>query len=66
MHIECNGEQLDVPENCLLTNILQQYTARYGSLAVAVNQNIIPASRWQHQSLEEGDVIDIFTLVAGG
>ncbi|OFC70258.1 sulfur carrier protein ThiS [Alteromonas confluentis] len=66
MRIHCNDEQLEVPEDCSLVSIIQRFNEQEGALAVAVNQTIIPTSRWQLQTLEEGDVVDIFTLVAGG
>lgn len=34
-------------------------------IAVAINAQVVPASRWDHR-LAEGDAVDILTAVQGG
>lgn len=66
MNISCNGEVIQAGEDCTLNEIICAFPHHESSLAVAVNQIIIPSSRWREHRLEDGDVVDIFTLVAGG
>lgn len=35
-------------------------------IAVAINQQVIPRSRWDIQPLNDGDTIMLFTAIAGG
>ena len=66
MNINCNGEVVQVGEECSLNDIIDTFPHQESSLAVAINQTIIPLSRWREHRLEDDDVVDIFTLVAGG
>ncbi|MEQ5806191.1 sulfur carrier protein ThiS [Alteromonas sp. NFXS44] len=66
MNILCNGDKLTLPEGSLLTHAISDYLQQTPSVAVAVNQTIIPASQWQHHELQPDDAVELFTLVAGG
>ncbi|OFT91666.1 sulfur carrier protein ThiS [Corynebacterium sp. HMSC28B08] len=35
-------------------------------LAVALNQSVVPRSRWDEQTLNDGDEIDLLVAVQGG
>ncbi|KAE9688458.1 sulfur carrier protein ThiS, partial [Enterobacteriaceae bacterium TzEc077] len=34
--------------------------------ALALNQQILPRERWEHQQVNEGDQILLFQVIAGG
>jgi sulfur carrier protein len=39
---------------------------RVGGLAVAVNEDVVPRSRWAQTALAEGDRVEILIAVQGG
>ncbi|WPF65339.1 MULTISPECIES: sulfur carrier protein ThiS [unclassified Corynebacterium] len=53
------GEALSVAE------LVDAEVGSREGVAVAINAQVIPASRWD-QALSEGDVVDILTAVQGG
>lgn len=66
MQIQFNQQPYQlVSPTTLATFLASQQQLRPG-IAVAINQQVIPRSRWDSQSLQEGDTIMLFTAIAGG
>ena len=67
MKIRVNGKEREVAETCGLLDLLQQLGVEPGrGVAVERNKEIVPRERYQEVALEEGDVLEIVTLVGGG
>ena len=66
MHILLN----DVPHACdarrTVTAFLDQQQLLAPGVALALNHQILPRSRWEEQILEEGDHLLLFQVIAGG
>jgi len=66
MNIIVNGENRDVPEGSTVAALLE--SLELGTKFVAVERNLDVVPRAQHETtvLEEGDRLEIVTLVGGG
>lgn len=66
MQIIVNDEAMQCDDTTLLAALLDQLSLDRTGLALALNQHILPRDQWDHQSLQEGDVLLIFQAIAGG
>lgn len=66
MHISVNGELREVPDNITIAQLLTELKLNPRFLAVERNQELV--SRTEHAKciLQDGDSIEIVTLVGGG
>jgi thiamine biosynthesis protein ThiS len=64
--IQFNGQQLEVPKACTVTQLLEIAEIRSQLVAVEINLNIIPRVDHGKVSLQPGDVVEAVTLVGGG
>ena len=64
MTITVNGELQVFNEPPTVAELAAAQTTR--SMAIAVNGSVIPASAHETTRLQEGDVVEIVTAVAGG
>lgn len=62
MIIVVNGEDRDVPANCTVGALAPNQRG----VAVAVNREIVPRSRWGQAHLAEGDRVEILEAAKGG
>ena len=62
MNIVVNGEARDVPANCTVGTLAPNQRG----VAVAVNREIVPRSRWSQAHLAEGDRVEILEAAQGG
>ncbi|MFD1383954.1 sulfur carrier protein ThiS [Rhodanobacter aciditrophus] len=65
MQLYVNDEPVQ-SDSVILSNLLECYVKADQRVAVAVNQNIVPRSRWSEFVLNENDRIDVFESIAGG
>lgn len=49
-----------------VTQLLSRLLVNQQGIAVSINQNIIPKSLWSETTLNDGDDISVFTMIAGG
>ena len=61
-----NGEPRDVPAGCTVEQLIQSLELRRGRIAVAVNRDVIPRSRFSAHALAAGDRVEILEAVGGG
>ncbi len=62
MIVTVNGESRDVPANCTVGALAPNKRG----VAVAVNREIVPRSRWGESRLTEGDRVEILEAAQGG
>ena len=65
--IDVNGRSF-VAENGLLSDVLKAFniTLEARGVAIAKNEHVVPRTRWQDDTLEAGDRIEIVRATQGG
>jgi sulfur carrier protein len=68
MRIYLNGEELEVPEGITISELIKSLNlqVREVGFAVAVNEEVVPKSKYKSYKLSEGDRVEIVHLVGGG
>jgi sulfur carrier protein len=68
MRIYLNGEELEVPEGTTISELIKSLNiqVREVGFAVAVNEEVVPKSKYEGYKLSEGDRVEIVHLVGGG
>jgi len=66
MQVHINGEARDVAAETTLAELLQQLELDPRSLAVERNLDLVPRANHADTIIEEGDRLEIVTLVGGG
>ena len=61
-----NGESRTVPEGCTVEGLLRHLGVEYRRIAVAVNRDVVPRSRFPTHPLAAGDRVEILEAVGGG
>lgn len=64
--IVLNGQEHRMPERATVETLLQSLDIKPGRLAVEINREIVPRTRYAEAGIREGDRIEIVTLVGGG
>ncbi len=64
--IQVNGETHEIPDACTIETLLVSLGFSGKFVAVERNRELVPKRRHAETSLEEGDQIEIVTLVGGG
>lgn len=66
MRIQFNDEPMQCVEELTVAALLDQLRQLKPGVALALNQQILPRERWEHQQVSEGDHILLFQVIAGG
>ena len=66
MRIYVNGEQRDLAPTSSVATLLQSMRLSGQRIAVEVNEEIIPRSRYPEHRLQEGDRVEIVRAIGGG
>ena len=66
MTVSLNGEAREVPEGLTLDRLVATLTTAHCGVAAAVNETVVPRSRWTSTALGEGDRVEVLTAVQGG
>jgi len=61
-----NGEARSVPAGCSVEGLLRSLGLDARRLAVAVNRDVVPRSRFAAHALAAGDRVEILEAVGGG
>ena len=64
--VRVNGEPQLVPEDCSLQTLVELLGMADRKIAVAVNRQVVPRSRFATRSLSAGDRIEVLEAVGGG
>jgi len=65
-HIQINGDRREIPGDCSLETLLEILDLGDRRVAVAINRDIVPATRYGQTSIADGDRIEILEAVGGG
>lgn len=64
--LQVNGEARSCPPQTLLPDLLTQLGMNPRLVAVEYNGEILHRQFWQHTQIQEGDRLEIVTIVGGG
>ena len=66
IEIVVNGKRLSVPAGVSVADLLKLLEIQHRAIAVEINQQIQPAEGFARRKLQEGDTLELVTLVGGG
>ena len=66
IHIQLNGQSHQCEPGATVAQLLQQLDLNGKRLAVEVNAMIVPRSRFDQQTLNEHDKVEIVRAIGGG
>jgi sulfur carrier protein len=66
MQIRVNGKPTEVAEGISMAALIDQLALAGRRLAVEVNEELVPRSRFAEHRLAEGDRVEIIHAVGGG
>jgi sulfur carrier protein len=66
MEIELNGAPHAIAENQNVQDLISSLDLLNKSLAVAINREVVPRSKWQQHVLQPSDRVDIVKAIGGG
>jgi len=64
--ITVNGTGRTVPASTALPAVVAELTGATTGIAVAVNNEVVPRSRWAATVLQDGDAVEVITAMQGG
>jgi sulfur carrier protein len=66
MEIELNGELKQIAEQATIRDLLAELGLMQKRLAIEVNQQIIPRSRFEQTTLKSHDKVEVVHAIGGG
>ncbi|QYJ87739.1 sulfur carrier protein ThiS [Shewanella mesophila] len=66
VQITINGQALSIADNSSLQQILLDRQVALDSVALLKGSRVVPKSQWAFTTCVDGDVIELFGVVAGG
>lgn len=66
MKIQLNGESREIPDNCTAQDLIEQLGLTGKRLAMELNREIVPRSRYASTTINNGDEIEIVHAIGGG
>jgi sulfur carrier protein len=66
VQVTVNGESTDVGPSTTVGALVDARAGGRARVAVAVNGEVVPRSRWETTDLTAGDTIEVLTATAGG
>ena len=66
MHIQLNGENREIPDNSSAQELVALLGLADKRLAMELNREIVPRSRYADTRLHEGDQVEIVHAIGGG
>ena len=66
IQIYINGKKKNINSNCNLIDILNEYSLINKLVAVEINQEVIPKSKYKTITINKNDKIEILELIGGG
>jgi sulfur carrier protein len=64
--IQFNGQPREVPRGATVAALLEQLGLRPAYVGVEINQELAPRSQHAQRVLEQGDRVEVVSLVGGG
>ena len=65
MRVTVNGEAHTLPDNATVEDLTRHFHVE-GRIALEINLQVVPRSRWTAQPLHEGDTVEIVRAIGGG
>lgn len=66
MNVNVNGEPRQVADGLTVAGLLEELDIRVKHVAVERNREVVPRAHHTDTALEEGDELEVVTLVGGG
>jgi sulfur carrier protein len=66
VHLTVNGVATDVEANATVSTVVAARSDGHRRVAVAVNGEVVPRSRWATTGLAAGDAVEVLVPTAGG
>jgi sulfur carrier protein len=66
MKITVNNDLIEINEEITVENLIEFLDFQQSHLAVALNNQVVPKTKWQQTFLHENDNIIIIKAVSGG
>jgi sulfur carrier protein len=66
VQVTVNGEAADVDEGATVAILVAARAGGHRRVAVAVNGEVVPRSRWEATGLTPGDAVEVLAPTAGG
>ncbi len=66
IRVVVNGQERTVPSGCTVAELLTLLDLRPQTVAVEVNRELVPRARHASHVLQQGDQVEVVTLVGGG
>ena len=66
MHVTVNGEPTEIDQTVTVAALVTARGGAHRRVAVAVNGEVVPRSRWETTRLGPGDSIEVLAPTAGG
>lgn len=64
--VTVNGIPRRLPQAPTLDRVVAELTTAASGVAAAVNEAVVPRSRWSVTTLADGDRVEVLTAVQGG
>ncbi|MBY8876554.1 sulfur carrier protein ThiS [Actinacidiphila acidipaludis] len=64
--VQVNGERRALAAPVALEALVASLTSASAGVAAAVNETVVPRTRWAATALADGDRVEILTAVQGG
>jgi sulfur carrier protein len=64
--LRVNGETISVEEGLSLRRLIERLKLDGRLVAVELNRDVVPRSRFEATALKDGDCLEIVTFVGGG
>ncbi|MCL1095123.1 sulfur carrier protein ThiS [Shewanella kaireitica] len=61
-----NDEVMSIADGSSLTDVLKRRTIAENGVALVLNAEVVPRSRWPHIMCQQDDTLEVFSVVAGG
>ena len=66
MQLKVNGESRELPQGATVRTLVEELGLGKRPVAVEVNKQLVPHRQHERKSLNDGDQVEIVTLVGGG
>ncbi len=66
MKIRANGQERELPQGKALGAFLEENQYQRQRIAVELNGEIVPKSKYEETILRDGDVLEVVSFVGGG
>jgi sulfur carrier protein len=66
MKIPVNGREIEIRSGSSLLDLMVEYELKTGTIIVALNESVVQRDFWAETPIEEGDHIELISVVGGG